>query len=42
MIFAIGNILIKYGCIAAVIDFKCMGIGDPACDLVVAWNFFEK
>ncbi|WP_233417511.1 MULTISPECIES: phosphotransferase [unclassified Wolbachia] len=32
--------MIKYGCIAAVIDFECMGVGDPACDLVVVWNFF--
>ena len=23
------------------IDFGCLGIGDPACDLQVAWNFFR-
>ena len=22
------------------IDFGCLGIGDPACDLQCAWNFF--
>lgn len=35
-----GNILIQDGKLAAVIDFGGMGIGDPACDLVIAWNFF--
>lgn len=34
-----GNILIKNGQLAAVIDFGGMGIGDPACDLVIAWTF---
>ena len=38
---AIGNILIQDGKLAAVIDFGCMGIGDPACDLVIAWTFFD-
>jgi aminoglycoside phosphotransferase (APT) family kinase protein len=36
-----GNILIKDGKLSAVIDFGGMGIGDPACDLVIAWNFFH-
>lgn len=36
-----GNILIKDGRLAAVIDFGGMGIGDPACDLVIAWTFFH-
>lgn len=35
-----GNILICNGLLAAVIDFGGMGIGDPACDLVIAWTFF--
>lgn len=35
-----GNILINNGLLSAVIDFGCMGIGDPACDLVIAWTFF--
>jgi len=33
-----GNILAKQGRISAVIDFGLMGVGDPACDLQVAWN----
>ena len=37
---ASGNILILNDTLAAVIDFGCMAIGDPACDLVIAWTFF--
>lgn len=33
-----GNLLIKNGRLSAVIDFGSLGIGEPACDLVVAWN----
>ncbi|RFU82272.1 phosphotransferase [Streptomyces triticagri] len=33
-----GNLLIAEGRLAAVIDFGCMGTGDPACDLFPAWN----
>lgn len=39
--FASGNILVKDGRLAAVIDFGCIGIGDPACDLVIAWTFLK-
>ncbi len=39
--FAVGNILINRNQLAAVIDFGCMGAGDPACDLVIAWTFLE-
>jgi len=38
---AIGNLLMQDGILSAVIDFGCMGIGDPACDLVIAWTFFH-
>jgi len=38
---AIGNILMQDNNLVAVIDFGCMGIGDPACDLVIAWTFFD-
>lgn len=38
---ASGNILVKDNRLAAVIDFGCMGIGDPACDLTIAWTFFK-
>lgn len=36
-----GNLLIQGGRLNAVIDFGCLGIGDPACDLIVAWNLFN-
>lgn len=39
---ASGNFLIKDNHLSAVIDFGCMGIGDPACDLTIAWTFFKK
>lgn len=33
-----GNVLIVKGRLTAVIDFGMLGMGDPACDLIVAWN----
>lgn len=33
-----GNLLTAGGRLAAVIDFGCMGAGDPACDLFPAWH----
>ncbi len=33
-----GNLLVDDGRLTAVIDFGCMGVGDPACDLFPAWN----
>lgn len=36
-----GNLLVTRGCLSAVIDFGSMGVGDPACDLVVAWTLFS-
>jgi aminoglycoside phosphotransferase (APT) family kinase protein len=33
-----GNLLCVQGRLSAVIDFGCLGVGDPACDLIVAWN----
>jgi aminoglycoside phosphotransferase (APT) family kinase protein len=35
-----GNLLVKEGRLSAVIDFGDLGVGDPACDLMVAWNLF--
>ncbi|MDO1581425.1 aminoglycoside phosphotransferase family protein [Rhizobium oryzicola] len=35
-----GNLLLRNGKLAAVIDFGCSGVGDPACDLMMAWTFF--
>ena len=29
------------GVLHAVIDFGCSAVGDPACDLVMAWTFFD-
>jgi aminoglycoside phosphotransferase (APT) family kinase protein len=37
-----GNILTKNGELHAIIDFGCCGIGDPACDLVIAWTFLSE
>jgi aminoglycoside phosphotransferase (APT) family kinase protein len=32
-----GNLLVHKDRISAVLDFGCLGVGDPACDLIVAW-----
>lgn len=37
---ASGNLLVAEGELAAVIDFGTAGVGDPACDLVIAWTMF--
>lgn len=39
---AVGNLLVKEGRLCAVIDFGQLAIGDPACDLVIAWTFFKN
>ena len=36
-----GNILVRDGRITAVIDFGLLGVGDPAVDLLPAWNLFD-
>lgn len=36
-----GNLLIQDGKLTAVIDFGLLSVGDTACDLVIAWTFFE-
>ncbi|GAA4985631.1 aminoglycoside phosphotransferase family protein [Actinopolymorpha pittospori] len=33
-----GNLLVDRGRLSAVIDFATTGVGDPACDLIVAWS----
>lgn len=38
---AAGNLLVREGRLAAVIDFGCSGVGDPACDTVIAWTLFS-
>lgn len=37
-----GNLLVKDGKLIAVIDFGGLAIGDPACDLAIAWTFFQE
>jgi aminoglycoside phosphotransferase (APT) family kinase protein len=38
---ASGNLLVKEGRLSAVIDFGSSGVGDPACDLTIAWTFLS-
>ncbi len=33
--------LVRQGQLCAVIDFGCSGVGDPACDLVIAWTLLS-
>ncbi|MBS0636434.1 MAG: aminoglycoside phosphotransferase family protein [Verrucomicrobia bacterium] len=35
-----GNLLLKVGKLHAVIDFGQLAVGDPACDLAIAWTLF--
>lgn len=37
-----GNLLVRDGRLAAVIDFGSCGTGDPACDLAIAWTFLDS
>jgi aminoglycoside phosphotransferase (APT) family kinase protein len=37
-----GNLLVHGGRLTAVIDFGCLGVGDPACDLFPAWNLLPS
>ncbi|PTE07269.1 aminoglycoside phosphotransferase family protein [Mesorhizobium helmanticense] len=36
-----GNLLVRHGRLSAVIDFGTSGVGDPSCDLAIAWTLFE-
>jgi aminoglycoside phosphotransferase (APT) family kinase protein len=36
------NLLARSGRLCAVIDFGCLGVGDPACDLMVAWSLLSR
>jgi aminoglycoside phosphotransferase (APT) family kinase protein len=38
---AAGNLLVRDGRLAAVLDFGCSGVGDPACDTVIAWTYLS-
>ncbi|MBB2923366.1 aminoglycoside phosphotransferase family protein [Cellulomonas cellasea] len=37
---AVGNLLVRDGALSAVLDFGTCGVGDPACDLAIAWTLF--
>jgi len=39
---AVGNLLVRDGALSAVIDFGGLGVGDPACDLVIGWVFMDE
>ena len=38
---AVGNLLTRDGHLAAVLDFGSSGVGDPACDVVIAWTLLS-
>jgi aminoglycoside phosphotransferase (APT) family kinase protein len=38
---AAGNLLVEGGRLSAVIDFGCLGVGDPACDVTIAWTLLS-
>jgi aminoglycoside phosphotransferase (APT) family kinase protein len=35
------NLLVTEGALSAVIDWGCSGVGDPACDVAIAWTLFH-
>jgi aminoglycoside phosphotransferase (APT) family kinase protein len=37
-----GNLLLRDGRLTAVIDWAGVGVGDPACDLIVAWGVIPR
>lgn len=39
--FAIGNMIMESKRLSAIIDFGGAAMGDPACDLVIAWTYFS-
>lgn len=40
--FTASNLLVNDGRLCAVIDFGNSGVGDPACDLAIAWTFLTE
>ena len=36
-----GNLIVEQGRLSAVIDFGITGVGDPACDMMVAWTLLS-
>jgi aminoglycoside phosphotransferase (APT) family kinase protein len=39
---AAGNLLVRGGRLAAMLDFGSSGVGDPACDVVIAFTFLDE
>jgi len=39
---ATGNLLVTDGALSGVIDFGTSGVGDPACDVVIAWTLLDE
>ena len=39
---SLGNLLVQQGRLSSVIDFGQLGVGDPACDLSIAWTLFGR
>jgi aminoglycoside phosphotransferase (APT) family kinase protein len=39
---AAGNMIFRERRLAGLIDWACMAIGDPACDLVIAWELLDQ
>jgi aminoglycoside phosphotransferase (APT) family kinase protein len=35
------NVLVHQGRLSGVIDFGCLGVGDPACDVMVVWKILS-
>jgi aminoglycoside phosphotransferase (APT) family kinase protein len=35
------NLLVQHGRLSAVIDWGCLGVGDPACDVAVVWKMLS-
>lgn len=36
-----GNLLVRDDRLTGVVDFGCVGVGDPACDLIPAWSLLR-
>jgi aminoglycoside phosphotransferase (APT) family kinase protein len=36
-----GNVLVRGGRLAGVIDWGVVGVGDPACDMLAAWSLLS-
>lgn len=39
---SVGNLLVRAGRLSGVIDWSCLGAGDPACELQVAWRLLDR